>query len=130
MLEEKQQQLQIRMKHFSEVSETFINPLMKEAGINNPVAYQDKLYELYSEQPKEKELKLLDENNLKLLSATKYAKTRKEVEKEIQDRWNAAAAEKAQASSETPAVAPVNASASASSDQDGFLDGWLNKTAS
>ncbi|MBQ8985325.1 ATP-binding protein [Candidatus Saccharibacteria bacterium] len=69
-------------------------------------------------------------NNLKLLSATKYAKTRKEVEKEIQDRWNAAAAEKAQASSETPAVAPVNASASASSDQDGFLDGWLNKTAS
>ncbi|MDO4526721.1 MAG: TraM recognition domain-containing protein [Candidatus Saccharibacteria bacterium] len=33
-------------------------------------------------------------DSLKLLSATKYAKTRKEVEKEIQERWNAANAEK------------------------------------
>ena len=89
--------------------------------------------------------------NLKLLSATKYAKTRKEVEKEIQDRWNAVNTEKAatsaqiatstqsatpasqtapapQAQAETPAETPVKASSSASDDQSGFLDGWLNKT--
>ncbi|MDO4752724.1 MAG: DUF87 domain-containing protein [Candidatus Saccharibacteria bacterium] len=89
--------------------------------------------------------------NLKLLSATKYAKTRKEVEKEIQDRWNAVNTEKAatsaqiatstpsatpalqtapapQPQAETPAETPVKASNSASDDQSGFLDGWLNKT--
>ena len=88
--------------------------------------------------------------NLKLLSATKYAKTRKEVEKEIQDRWNAVNTEKAatsaqiatstpsaapalqtapapQPQAETPAETPVEASSSASDDQSGFLDGWLNK---
>lgn len=85
MLEEKQQQLQIRMKHFSEVSETFINPLMKEAGINNPVAYQDKLYELYSEQPKEKELKLLDENNIKLLSENEIQQYPSEIQSKIKN---------------------------------------------
>ena len=61
--------------------------------------------------------------NLKLLSATKYAKTRAEVEKEIQDRWN-----QAQASSKTSAKTPVEASTSDDSDADGFLDAWLKKT--
>lgn len=70
-------------------------------------------------------------NNLKLLSATKFAKTRSEVEREIQDRWNAASKEKSenkpQAPSKTPAETPVEAPTTSDSDQDGFLDGWLKK---
>ncbi|MBQ3292885.1 DUF87 domain-containing protein [Candidatus Saccharibacteria bacterium] len=93
--------------------------------------------------------------NLKLLSATKFAKTRQEVEKEIEARWNSANVEKAadavtatstaadtisaaidttspaekpQAPSTTPAQTPVEAPQAASDEEDGFLDGWLNKT--
>ena len=88
-------------------------------------------------------------DNLKLLSSTKYAKTRQEVEKEIEARWNSAnvekaadavvatetaanaisSAEKPQAPSKTPAESPVEAPGGASDEEDGFLDGWLNKTA-
>ncbi len=71
--------------------------------------------------------------NLKVYSATKYAKSRSEVEKEIQERWNAADAKKdankAQAASNN---APTSQNKAASSDveaEDGFLDGWLNKSA-
>ncbi|MBR3324090.1 ATP-binding protein [Candidatus Saccharibacteria bacterium] len=83
--------------------------------------------------------------NLKLLSATKYAKTRSEVEKEIQDRWNAVNAEKTaapapptpapqtaptpQAQAETPAVTQNKAPVSDVEADDGFLDAWLAKTA-
>ena len=79
--------------------------------------------------------------NLKLLSSTKYAKTRSEVEKEIQDRWNAASAEKAtpatapatapapQTQAETPAVAQNTATVGDVEADDGFLDAWLEKTA-
>ena len=71
--------------------------------------------------------------NLKLLSATKFAKTRQEVEKEIEARWNSTNAEKTtekpQAPSEIPAETPVEAPQAASDEEDGFLDGWLNKTA-
>ena len=92
--------------------------------------------------------------NLKLLSATKYAKTRTEVEKEIEERWSSANQEKAaekslkfsenspesaeeplkfaekpQAPSKIPAEAQNKAPTSASSEEDGFLDGWLQKTA-
>ncbi len=56
--------------------------------------------------------------SLKVYSATKYAKTRSEVEKEINDRWSAAqkAAEK-----------PPEASETASEPEKGFLDAWLSK---
>ena len=85
-------------------------------------------------------------NNLKLLSATKYAKTRADVEKEIEERWNSANAEestkkstkpddsglsfaeKPQAPSKTPAETPVEAPTSDDNNADGFLDGWLKKT--
>ena len=70
--------------------------------------------------------------NLKLLSATKYAKTRKEVEKEIEARWNAQDAEKtaakAQADSKTPTESHVEAPQSDSEGEGGFLDGWLKKS--
>ena len=90
-------------------------------------------------------------NNLKLLSATKYAKTRGEVEKEIQERWNAVNAEKTAASapstsapagptpaepapqpqalSKTTPTAQNSGPQSASDANGGFLDAWLNKTA-
>ena len=48
--------------------------------------------------------KLLE--TLKVYSATRYAKTRSEVEKEIQDRWNAANVEKASATPAEISVAP------------------------
>lgn len=71
--------------------------------------------------------------NLKLLSATKYAKTRAEVEKEIEERWKTQDAEKdaekPQAPSKTPAETQNKAPTSASSEEDGFLDAWLSKTA-
>jgi hypothetical protein len=72
-------------------------------------------------------------DNLKLLSATKFAKTRTEVEKEINDRWNAAnqekAAEKAQAASNNAPTSQNNAPTSDVEAKDGFLDAWLSKTA-
>lgn len=67
-------------------------------------------------------------DNLKLLSATKYAKTRSEVEREIEDRWTAADVEKPQAPSENAPVAQNKAPTSASEPEDGFLDAWLAKT--
>ena len=77
--------------------------------------------------------------NLKLLSSTKYAKTRSEVEKEIQDRWNATNAEK-EANKPTEANklqaplenSPQTQNTATTSDveaEDGFLDAWLAKTA-
>ena len=71
--------------------------------------------------------------NLKLLSATKYAKTRAEVEKEIEERWKTQDAEKdaekPQAPSKTPAETQNKAPTSDNNNADGFLDGWLSKTA-
>lgn len=68
--------------------------------------------------------------SLKVYSATKYAKTRAEVEKEIQDRWNATeAAMKAESNENqvTPDSQPKTAPSPQNSPQAGFLDGWLNK---
>lgn len=59
--------------------------------------------------------------SLKVYSATKYAKTRTEVEKEINDRWNAAERAK------TPPETHVEAPRSDSAPEPGFLDGWLAK---
>jgi hypothetical protein len=56
--------------------------------------------------------------SLKVYSATKYAKTRSEVEKEINDRWSAA-----KKSAEKPTEAPETAS----EPEKGFLDAWLAK---
>ena len=53
-------------------------------------------------------------NTLKVYSATKFAKTRSEVEKEIQDRWSAADKEKETLAEEEDK-------------KKGFLDGWLAK---
>ena len=75
--------------------------------------------------------------NLKVYSATKYGKTRAEVEKEIEDRWSAAErakkAEEAAKAAETPEpsmdaiLAPEAAPSPQNSSQGGFLDGWLSK---
>ena len=85
-------------------------------------------------------------NSLKAYSATKFGKTRAEVEKEIQDRWNAAEkaknAEKPEISSEA-SKSPVNAASAGSGKstvsapkmaseasempQKGFLDDWMAK---
>ena len=59
-------------------------------------------------------------DTLKVYSATKFGKTRAEVEKEIQDRWSAAEKAKEQA---------VEAPTSPPSAKEGFLDGWLSKNA-
>ena len=59
-------------------------------------------------------------DTLKVYSATKFGKTRAEVEKEIQDRWSAAEKAKEQA---------VEAPTSQPSTKEGFLDGWLSKNA-
>ena len=56
--------------------------------------------------------------SLKMYSATKYAKTRSEVEKEITERWSAAEREKAKTTS-----APKDTD----SPKGGFLDDWLAK---
>ena len=58
--------------------------------------------------------------SLKVYSATKYAKTRSEVEQEINARWATKEPEK-------PPVTRVEAPRSDSESQDGFLAGWLNK---
>ncbi len=57
-------------------------------------------------------------NSLKVYSATKYAKTRSEVEREINERWSAA---------EKPAEKPLAAAETAETPEKGFLDGWLAK---
>lgn len=94
---------------------------------------------------------------LKAYSATKYGKTRAEVEKEIQDRWSAAERAKKAESSKTPSkptpkmpsgpsnsptepsapqdsintnVENKNASEAPKKPQKGFLDKWLDKKAS
>jgi hypothetical protein len=90
--------------------------------------------------------------SLKVYSATKYAKTRAEVEQEIQDRWNSANKAKEEAEAETKreqnmppepteaSKSPLSTkaaqdSAPASSDapsasedaSGGFLDKWLSQ---
>ncbi len=72
--------------------------------------------------------------SLKLYSATKYAKTRSEVEQEINDRWSAAERERLEAEAkaeeakaETPSQTHVEATSSDSGAEGGFLDAWLNK---
>lgn len=78
-------------------------------------------------------------SSLKVYSATKYGKTRAEVEKEIQDRWSAT--EKAKKPAETPVEATGSVvdskplmdtpkasntpSAAQKTPQSGFLDNWL-----
>lgn len=57
---------------------------------------------------------------LKVYSATKFAKTRSEVEKEINDRWSAY--------QKTPEP-PVEAPKTPRKPEGGFLDGWINKSA-
>ena len=68
--------------------------------------------------------------NLKVYSATKYGKSRADVEKEIEDRWSTAERAKAAANVEDAnesifesktAPTPQNSS------EGGFLDGWLNQ---
>ena len=85
-------------------------------------------------------------NSLKAYSATKFGKTRAEVEKEIQDRWNAAEkaknAEKPEISSgaskspvnaasagsgKSTVSAPKMASEASEMPQKGFLDDWMAK---
>ena len=53
-------------------------------------------------------------NTLKVYSATKFAKTRSEVEQEIQERWNSTEKEKQETAEEEDK-------------KKGFLDGWLDK---
>ncbi|MBQ9018096.1 TraM recognition domain-containing protein [Candidatus Saccharibacteria bacterium] len=59
--------------------------------------------------------------SLKVYSATRYAKTRAEVEREINERWNTAG------SPEMPPETHAEAPRSDSESEPGFLDGWLNK---
>ena len=66
--------------------------------------------------------------SLKVFSATKYAKTRAEVEKEINDRWNAAERAK-NLKKNPPASLPESDTKTAPEAQEepekGFLDNWL-----
>ena len=68
--------------------------------------------------------------SLKIYSATKYAKTRAEVEREINARWNATKTATSTVSTE-PGIgdgsAPNASPAGQNSAQGGFLDGWLNR---
>ena len=78
---------------------------------------------------------------LKVYSATKYAKTRAEVEQEIQERWSAAEKQKDSANSNEkastsadPAKAPTDSSGASDPAQNasggstgGFLDKWLSQ---
>ena len=71
---------------------------------------------------------LLD--SLKIYSATKYGKSRADVEKEIEDRWSTAErAKKAKEATAAPEPIPdaKTAPTAQNSSQGGFLDGWLNK---
>ncbi|MBQ3476358.1 TraM recognition domain-containing protein [Candidatus Saccharibacteria bacterium] len=65
-------------------------------------------------------------NSLKAYSATKYAKSRAEVEREINERWSSA--ERAKAAQNMPPEATA-APQQPADDKKGFLDGWLNKSA-
>ncbi|MBR2994313.1 DUF87 domain-containing protein [Candidatus Saccharibacteria bacterium] len=85
---------------------------------------------------------------LKQYSATKYGKSRAEVEKEIQDRWSSAEKEKAQAekiaseAAKSPVEdileedalpvdsAPKTAESAQNSAEKGFLDKWISESAS
>ena len=81
-------------------------------------------------------------NTLKLYSATKYAKTRAEVEAEIKARWSEAekakggeigSVEDVQGQSDPKTLVDTSANpntppASQEAPQSGFLDGWLSKT--
>jgi hypothetical protein len=67
-------------------------------------------------------------NNLKVYSAARFAKTRAEVEKEINDRWSVA--EKAKTTEEPkpvtlPAPAEKPAEPAREEPEKGFLDDWL-----
>ncbi len=88
-------------------------------------------------------------NNLKIYSATRFAKTRAEVEKEIEERWSAAekakeienkteataleTASQAPQATQTPkplmdtSKTPNQPSSAQEAPQSGFLDGWLNQ---
>ena len=71
-------------------------------------------------------------DSLKVYSATRYAKTRAEVEQEIKSRWSAAekaAGHELPEAPKNPSERPPEASRSDASTEGGFLDGWLNKTA-
>ena len=61
--------------------------------------------------------------SLKVYSATKYAKTRSEVEKEIEARWATPAPEPPK----DPSPSQEAPSAGSKAPQSGFLDAWLNK---
>lgn len=61
--------------------------------------------------------------SLKVYSATKYAKTRAEVEKEIEARWATPAPEPPK----DPSPSQEAPSAGSEAPQSGFLDAWLNK---
>ncbi len=80
--------------------------------------------------------------SLKAYSATKYARTRAEVEKDIQERWNAAAKAKQEADkkaledAKSPLVVenangsdsePKTAPSASEAPKKGFLDDWLSK---
>ena len=58
--------------------------------------------------------------SLKIYSATRYAKTRAEAEKEINERWTTI---------KKPSETHVEAPTSDDGPKPGFLDGWLNKQA-
>ena len=61
-------------------------------------------------------------NTLKVYSATKYAKTRAEVEREIQERWSAAAKAKSDVTEQAKEPSSDN-----DSGEKKFLDDWLAK---
>ena len=66
--------------------------------------------------------------NLKMYSAARFAKTRAEVEKEINDRWNAAKGAKKEETVETAILAESPAKTAPKDEDDikkGFLDDWL-----
>ena len=65
---------------------------------------------------------------LKVYSATKYAKTRSEVEKEIETRLSATSTE-AKKAPRNPAESPLDAPESDPDRKGGFLDAWLKKKA-
>ena len=73
-------------------------------------------------------------NSLKAYSATRFGKTRKEVEQEIEERWNAAnkakMAEEAASAVSTdtlPSPSPEAPSEGSGDATTGFLDNWLAK---
>lgn len=65
--------------------------------------------------------------SLKAYSATKFAKTRAEVEKEIQDRWNAASKAKKEEEAKNIDSDAKGAPDAPEAPKKGFLDDWLSK---